>query len=152
MIESDMARVFKLEWSKDGLAVKLSERWQSGVPDFLCVYKGVTSMFELKMATNNATKLQIARMQEMDRHGLRCYVMKLGLKNIGWTLETRRVLDGYPPKHVHGVIGSKPTKAIREMVQYMQWMQREGVEDYVVGIRVGASGVGAGYADIAGNQ
>ncbi len=154
MIESDMARVFKLEWNKDGLAVKLSERWQSGVPDFLCVYKGVTSMFELKMATNNATKLQIERMKEMDKHGLACYVFKLGLRKDGWQAEVRRVRyneDVLPQVHVLREC-KKATTAVREMVRYMQWLQREGVEDYVAGIRVGAGGTGVGYADIVGNQ
>lgn len=46
-----------------------SDRWNSGVPDLLVLYRGTFAAIELKVGKNTATKIQLTTLQRIGEAG-----------------------------------------------------------------------------------
>ena len=60
----------------DSFTMKLSDRWTSGYPDILFIYKGKAIFFELKSTKGKAIRLQLWTMEKLHNAGAETYIIK----------------------------------------------------------------------------
>jgi len=79
MKESNLWRAFRKNWISnypDGYIVKISQRFQSGFPDCICIANGKVAFVELKVERNTVTKLQRKVLGDIAQAGGRVYILR----------------------------------------------------------------------------
>lgn len=76
MTESQIQRKILTYLKNKGFAVKLSDRWQSGLPDILFIRDGVTYFFEVKTPKGVVSEIQKYTMKKLNEAGAIALVVR----------------------------------------------------------------------------